>query len=88
MTLAQTGTPPRGDDRGSQARKDSKRAEADALTRQEFQRLDRDGRLTRGEVAASPLFHSDFDQLDKDGNGVLTREEFTADRRLPAARRD
>lgn len=77
-----------GNQRASQSGESAKQAEADALTKREFQRLDsdRNGRLTRGELQASPLFRSDFDQLDKNHDGAVTEDEFTADRRLPAAR--
>jgi len=53
----------------------------------EFDR-DRDGRLSRWEVAQVPL---DFDRLDGDGNGYLSRNEMrravTGNRSVPESAR-
>ena len=47
---------------------------------------DRDGRISRAEAAAHPRLAENFDRIDTNGDGFLTKEEMTAARKARAAK--
>jgi len=47
---------------------------------------DRDGRISRAEAAAHPRLAENFDRIDTNGDGFLSKEELMAARKLRAAK--